>query len=457
MKLRFIIALFLAKLSKPILKLTGHNGTDFPGKLALKICPEFLRYVAKPRHIVCITGTNGKTTVTNMTVDVLERAGRRVLSNRAGSNINSGVSTALLNGVSLINRPKFDLAVLETDERSAKRIYPYLKPELIAITNLFRDSIMRNAHPQYIADFLSANIPAETTLVLNADDLISSRVAPENERVYFGIDRMPTDLTECPNRLSDIRICPVCSHELKYDYLRYHHIGKARCPACGFCAPDYDCAGTDVDIPAMRMTFREKDETHEYRLLSDSVFNVYNMVTVITLCRRLGLSHAEISKAMDGMEIVATRYGSEKVGNVTLTNQMAKGLNALASSRAFDYVSHRPGKKELFMMMSCMTDERHWSENTSWLYDCDFEFLASPDITHIIATGPRAIDYKLRLELAGVEPEKIECIEDAEKAAEALRFEPGSSIFMFYAADQLDYVFKVREKIKTLAGKAAER
>ncbi len=457
MKLRFIIALILAKLSKPLLKITGHNGTDFPGKLALKICPDFLKYVAKPETIIAVTGTNGKTTVSNMTVDLLERSGKKVLNNRAGSNINSGISTALLNGVTLFNRAKYDTAVLEVDERSAKRIYPYVKPKIIAITNLFRDSIMRNAHPQYIADFLTANIPPETKLVLNADDLISSRVAPNNARVYFGIEKMETDVTECHNRLSDIRICPECSHELRYEYLRYHHIGKAYCPACGFKAPGYDYAGADVSLENMTMRVKDKNGEGEYRLISDSIFNVYNMVTVISIARELGMSHKEIAKIMDGMEVVATRYGSEKVGNVTLTNQMAKGLNALASSRAFDYVSHREGEKELFMMMSCMTDERHWSENTSWLYDCDFEFLNTPEITHIIATGPRAIDYKLRLMLAGVAEDKIDCIEDAEKAAESLRFKDGSTVYMFYAADQLDYVFKVREKIKALAKEAAQK
>ena len=62
-KLRFLLALWLAKLSVPALKITRHNGTDFPGSLALKLCPDFLRYVGKPGTIIAVTGTNGKTTV----------------------------------------------------------------------------------------------------------------------------------------------------------------------------------------------------------------------------------------------------------------------------------------------------------------------------------------------------------------------------------------------------------
>ena len=65
-KLRFLLALWLGKLSIPALKITHHNGTDFPGSLAVKVCPDFLKYVGKPPLMVAVTGTNGKTTVSNM-------------------------------------------------------------------------------------------------------------------------------------------------------------------------------------------------------------------------------------------------------------------------------------------------------------------------------------------------------------------------------------------------------
>ena len=228
-KLRFLFALWMAKLSIPALKITRHNGTDFPGSLAVKLCPDFLKYIGRPDTIVAVTGTNGKTTVANMLGDVLTAEGKNVLSNRAGSNIISGVSTALLKGCDLLGRirPGYDLAVLEVDERSAPRIYPYVKPDYIIVTNLFRDSIMRNAHPGYIADILTRSFPRTSKLILNADDLISGSVAPENPRVYFGIDRLPTDVTECENLLNDMRICPRCAGKLRYEYRRYHHIGRA--------------------------------------------------------------------------------------------------------------------------------------------------------------------------------------------------------------------------------------
>ncbi len=452
--IRFLAALWCAKLTVPLLKITRHNGTNFPGEIAMKICPEFLRYLDKPARVLAVTGTNGKTTVTNLLCDTLTAAGHRVLSNRAGSNMYPGVATALLTGVNIFNRCSCDTAVLEIDERSSRLIFPHLTPEIMAITNLFRDSIMRNAHPQFIADFLTRYIPRGTKLVLNADDLISSAVAPENERVYFGIERMSTDVTECVNRLNDMRICPKCAGRLEYEYLRYHHIGRVRCADCGFESPAYDYAGADASLETMTVTVRDRGGEGRYGLISDSIFNIYNLVTAVAMLREYGMDHAEIQKYISQVKLVGTRHTDEEVNGVHVINQMAKGLNALACSRAFDYIASQPGEKEILLLMNCLSDERHWSENVCWLYDADFEFLADPSI-HVIVTGPRGKDYFLRLKLAGVKDEQMDYVRDEFEAADKLYLRPGSSVFLLYGADDsLDLAFRVREKVLKLAKEA---
>lgn len=120
-----------------------------------------------------------------MIEDVLKDNGYDYIDNKLGSNVASGVATAFIKGSNLRGKTKKQIAVLEVDERSANRVYPYLTPTYLVCTNLFRDSMLRNAHAEFIADILTKYIPKETKLILNGDDLISGNIAPENDRVYL--------------------------------------------------------------------------------------------------------------------------------------------------------------------------------------------------------------------------------------------------------------------------------
>lgn len=82
----------------------------------------------------------------------------------------------------MLGKAKKKLAVLEIDERSANKIYPYITPTYLVCTNLFRDSLMRNAHTEFICDILNKYIPKETIMIENADDLICSHVAEQNKK-----------------------------------------------------------------------------------------------------------------------------------------------------------------------------------------------------------------------------------------------------------------------------------
>ena len=447
MKIRFYIALWIAKLSIIALKITHHNGTNFPGRLAIKICPKFLVYISKPKTIIGVTGTNGKTTVTNLIADTLNYDKRKVLDNKLGSNTDTGISTALVNGVNIFNKEKYEIAVFEIDERSAVRIYPHLIPTYLLITNLTRDSIMRNGHPEFISNVLTKNIPKETTLILNAEDLISDMVSPNNKRIYYGIDKMDSDVTECINLINDMQICPKCNYKLKYNYLRYHHIGNAYCPNCGFKSPKADYQGKNIDYKKMTIDIEEKGKKHKYRILNDSVFNIYNVVCTVALLRDMGYSPSDVADMLNNIEIVKSRYNVVEVNGVKVIMLLSKDRNALGSSRAFDYASHTPGNKKFILMMNNMSDEKVWSENVCWLYDCDFEFLNRKDIEKIVVTGPRFKDYKLRLLLAGLKEENVLDTHFELDSPELLEYNKGDVIYLLYGTDNIDLATKVRDKI----------
>lgn len=450
MKLRYYLALWAAKCSVIALKITKHKGTNFPGIVAQKICPDFIKYAKKPETIIAITGTNGKTTCANMILDMLTKDGYNVLNNKYGSNISTGINTSLINGMTFFGKEKNKIAVFEIDERSARRIFPYLKPNYMLVTNLSRDSIMRNAHPEYIRDFISTYMPENTKLVLNADDLISSAIAPDNERVYFGIERMDTDLDKSINLINDIQICPKCHHKLSYKYVRYNHIGRAYCEECGFSAPEYDYAGSNVDINNMSITIKDSDGEYNYNLLNDSVFNIYNVVAVVALMKELGYTHEKISELLSKINITKSRFNEVKVKDKTLYKLLAKEKNAFATTRVFDYISTMPGDKEILVMNSCQNDIKHWSENTCWLYDCDFEFLNNDSIKNIIVCGPRRFDQKLRLLLAGVPDDRITLVEDEKDTPKALKLFDNDNIYVLYGTDSLVLGLNTAKKVENI-------
>ncbi|MBR4655184.1 MAG: DUF1727 domain-containing protein [Oscillospiraceae bacterium] len=451
-KLRFLAALWAAKLSIPALKITRHQGTDFPGVVAVKICPDFLKYMGRPKTIIAVTGTNGKTTVSNILTDILEADGYKVMGNRAGSNIITGVSTAFIRACNLFGKVKRpDIAVIEVDERSSPRVYPYMTPDYVVVTNLFQDSIMRNAHPGFIADLITRYVPKGAKMILNADEMISGTVCPDNPRVYFGIGPMKTDVKDCVNLLNDMRICPKCSGKLEYLYRRYHHVGRFVCADCGFHSPAPDYLADEVNFDAGTMKVHEGASVYDYPLITDNLFNVYNQITVVAMMRQLGMSHEKIAAYMAKSRVPSSRHNEERVGDFTLIRQMSKENNSMAGSRAFDYISSRPGSKEILMMMNSLSDTDKWSENTAWLFDTDFEFLKRDNIHRLIFTGPRIMDYKLRALMAGIAPDKIVCVEHEIDAPDQFSFTPGTDMYLLYGTDSLKEAARVYDRIKTLA------
>ena len=334
--IRYYLAFYLAKLSVVALKIIRRDATQFPGKLAITICPNFLQMIEKPKTIIAVTGTNGKTTVCNMIEDCLRENNYEFIDNQLGSNTNSGIASTFIKGAKLSGKQKKDMAVFEIDERSSIRIYPFMKPTYLICTNLFRDSLMRNAHTEFISSMLTNNIPKETKLILNGDDLIVSNLAPDNERVYFGINRLDTDTDTCQNIARDIIVCPKCDSKLKYEFVRYNHIGRAHCSKCDFSSPKIDYEVTNIDFENKKMTIRHEEKNEVYDIINNNIINIYNMLATITLLRELGLTDEQINPVLKKQKIVDTRYFKETVGKVEVVTQLAKGMNPIACSRAFD-------------------------------------------------------------------------------------------------------------------------
>ena len=94
---------------------------------------------------VVITGTNGKTTTSNLIADAVAASGATVVCNRAGNNMEPGVVGALLEARSGLKHAASGkrVGVFECDELYTVRVLPKLKPTYFVLLNLFRDQLDR--------------------------------------------------------------------------------------------------------------------------------------------------------------------------------------------------------------------------------------------------------------------------------------------------------------------------
>ncbi len=432
--LRALAAVWLGKCAGTVLRLLGREGTHVPGRIALWACPEILGIVERPNTVIVVTGTNGKTTTTNLLADALEALGMRVSSNRVGSNLRDGIVATLINGVTVLGRCRSDVAVLEMDERSALRVIPQLVPDILVCTNLTRDSIKRNAHPEFVSWILSSALTSSTSLVLNGDDLIAASIGDDSpRRVFFGVDPSGDEARQPSGSTVDAAICPRCDDQLEWEFWRFNHIGRVRCPNCGFTSPPADTHVSSLDTASGLRSLTVNAETVKIRLVNESVVNVYNVAAVAATLGLLDIAPRLIGSVVESLTPPTSRFAEETIGGVRLVRLLTKGLVGVAVSRAFEHIASVPGNKVVLLAIDETTDRFDGVENTAWIYDADYEFLAQPSIKAIYVGGIRRHDQALRLALAGVDPERIVLVESETRGADLVPLDNVDVLFNLHS------------------------
>jgi len=235
-KIKFSLALFVGRLVYLFMKILGLDATTFPGKVVLKIDPQFLIKIKNRfKKIILVTGTNGKTTTNNLIFQIITKSGYKALGNLEGANLRTGIATAFIR-----NPSYYDFGVFEVDEGIFPFVYKDLKPHYVVITNFFRDQLDRYGEIDTTVEKIKGAIKdsKEHILILNADDPFVSRFSDlPNRKIYYGIgNKVRKKDTE---EIKESIYCPKCGKILKYEFFNYAQLGRYFCE-CGFKNPDYD-------------------------------------------------------------------------------------------------------------------------------------------------------------------------------------------------------------------------
>lgn len=414
------VAQAVGAVSTAALKHIFHRpAANFPGKVALYIDPHIIADLTGKLRCgsICVVGTNGKTTITNMIADALEADGKTVVCNRTGANLDSGVATSLLHAKTA------DWGVFESDELWLAKSLPQLKSRYVLLLNLFRDQLDRCGEIDRIQDSIAAALAAspETVLVYNADDPLCEAIARKapNAHIAFGIGE---DLGLPQNTVSDARICQQCEHMLEYTYRQYGQLGDFRCPACDFARAPLRFAARGVQVAEDGMAFDVVDAGERGNAAAVAVpaplarvtaayagiYMIYNLLAVFTAAHLMGADASAVQKAFDAFDPQNGRLQYLQVGERQVLLNLAK--NPTGFNQNLKLVTQAEGRKAAAFFINDKEADGH---DISWIWDVDFEELAAqPDVV-VYAGGIRRNDLQLRLKYAGVHAELVDGSADA--------------------------------------------
>ena len=174
------------------------------------------------------------------------------------------------------------------------------------------------------------------------------------------------------------------------------------------------------------------------------------MIAVISVLREFGLSQEQINTGFKDMKIVETRFSEEMYKNIKIVTHLAKGMNPIACSRAFDYVKKEKGNKAVIVILDDLHEEAAGSENTAWQYDTDYEYLNDENIKQIIVAGPRYLDSYIRLLMAGIDKEKIIHEKDEIEATSHLKIEGIDKVFILHDLYSIEETKRIKAKVKEI-------
>lgn len=416
MSARSTIAVWAGKFTTTILKLMGSGGTSLPGKVVLKICPDILGHLARDMKIICVTGTNGKTTTCHVIRDMIEAKGSTVFCNDAGANLLGGVVSAFVGAASLGGKVRTDYALLECDEAALKAIVEHFGDLDVTavVTNVFRDQLDRYGEVLTTVNKIRAGLEQlpNVKLVLNADCSLTTSLSDlsHSEIHYFGVNGPLYEGTS--SDISDAVYCIHCKTKYQYHYHTFGHLGGFYCEKCGYQRRTPEVALNRV------LEWKDGSEVVEMEVFGKTVkgevmlpggYNLYNALAAVTIAHLIGLPENKIVSVLGSLITHFGRMEQVQLGQSKLNMVLVKNPAGFNEVLQF-LIQQQPTGNIVFGLNDNYAD----GKDISWIYDVEFERLteAAAGAKHFYFTGKRAYDMQLRLKYADFDTEKFSVEKD---------------------------------------------
>ena len=410
MKNFFII--LAMKILNLILKICHKNGGNFLGKIAFDWNPEIFKYFKVNCPVIAVSATNGKTMTNNCIGYTLKTAGKKVVSNVEGNNMETGILSTILKNCTLTGKIKADYLVFEVDESYIPVVFKDFRLDTLVILNFFRDQLDRNGEVESLILRINEFLKTYTgNLILNNDDPNVARLGqanPSNSNIYyFSVDKYKF-ATEKIKEAGEGKFCPFCKTRLEYEYYQYSHVGKFKCPNCNFGDNEIYKLATNVDLKNRCFDI----DGNTYKINGNSIYLIYNYTAVYSVCSLYDISNDVVKKAFSTFALNNGRLEEITIHGVPTIINLAK--NPTGSNVSLRILNEDDSQKELLFVLN---DNIADGFDVSWIWDINFNNLNN--VSRIVTSGTRAYDIAIRIKTSGFPAEKIEpylSLADAVKA-----------------------------------------
>ena len=423
MSLRSSFATLTGKSSRWFLQTFFKGGSSLPGKIALKLDPNVLDSLAKDYHIIVVTGTNGKTLTTALTVNILKQEFGDVLTNTTGANMLQGIVSTFLSAKKNKNGENF--AVLEIDEASLSKVTEFLTPELFLYTNIFRDQMDRygEIYTTYKLIVDGAKKAPKATILMNGDLPIFNSIETVNPRKYYGFNHEADHKTKAHYNTDGV-LCPKCHHILNYKMITYSNLGKYYCPNCDFKRPELDYELTDI-IETTNVSAKFVIDEETYGIEVGGLYNVYNALAATAVAEYYGIAPEKIRKGLAYDEKVFGRQEVINIDGKKCTLVLVK--NPVGLNQVIDTMAMAPFDFSLAALLNANYAD---GIDVSWIWDSQLENLQEMNIPKVISGGERKEDMTLRLKVAGINPDTLIEVPDLKSVISEIKSAPTERVYI---------------------------
>lgn len=332
------------------------------GAVMVRIAPDALRQLSAGRWIALVSGTNGKSTTTAMTVAAL---GGTPATSSTGANLPSGIASALAGSSS-------PTAVLEVDELYLDRVAHDTEPDVIVALNLTRDQLDRMAEVGQVERRWRACLAdAGAHVVANAADPHVVAAVGSTSATWIDPGWSWT---------ADSVVCPTCTGLLD-------RTDAGWSCACGLRQPaaDYRVSGSSLVLPDGAQL--------PLPLELPGIVNRGNAAFAVAVAALRGVDPLEAVGRIQGVRQVLGRYGTIRLGGRPALLLLAKNPAGWAAAL--------PMLRDDDVVLVSINARGLDGFDTSWLWDVPFEAMASRVVG---AHGDNRHDLAVRLEVAGAAP-----------------------------------------------------